>query len=105
MKAIAKFFLDIKKNNTMFFNVNFPLFTNTKIFNESFLFAKLAQQKLSDEIFLDNLNNSFKIGRKLTKNEYDHQTDFNIIKNNFISITPLSLDLTDFSQFKNLTNK
>ncbi|MDC1133473.1 5'/3'-nucleotidase SurE [Alphaproteobacteria bacterium] len=95
--------LDFKKNNTMFFNVNFPLFTNTNIFNESLLFTKLAKQKSSDEIFLDSLNNSFKIGRMLTKNEIDDKTDLNTIKNNFISITPLLLDLTDFSEFNNLT--
>ena len=95
--------LDLKKNNAMFFNVNFPLFTNTNIFNESLLFTKLAKQKSSDEIFLDSLNNSFKIGRMLTKNEIDDQTDLNTIKNNFISITPLLLNLTDFSEFNNLT--
>ena len=95
--------LDFKKNNAMFFNVNFPLFTNTNIFNESLLFTKLAKQKSSDEIFLDNFNNSFKIGRMLTKNEMDDKTDLNTIKNNFISITPLLLNLTDFSEFNNLT--
>ena len=95
--------LDLKKNNAMFFSVNFPLFTNTNIFNESLLFTKLAKQKSSDEIFLDSLNNSFKIGRMLTKNEIDDKTDLNTIKNNFISITPLLLNLTDFSEFNNLT--
>ena len=97
--------LDMKSNKTMFYNVNFPLFTNSKSFNDSFVFTKLAKQKSSDEIYLDNLNNSFKIGRMLTKNEIDYKTDLNIIKNNCISITPLLLDLTDVSEFNTLIDK
>ena len=99
---IIDMLLKTKKNKLKFFNVNFPLSTNSKIFNKSFLFTKLAKQKISDEIFLDNINNSFKIGRMLTKTEIDDQTDLEAIKNNYISITPLLLDLTSFSDFNEL---
>ena len=97
--------LNMKRNKTMFYNVNFPLFTNSKLFDDSFFFTKLAKQKSSDEIYLDNLNNSFKIGRMLIKNEIDYKTDLNIIKNSCISISPLLLDLTDFSEFNTLIDK
>ena len=91
-----------KTNNSKFFNVNFPLSANIIKSNENFHFTKLAKQKRLDEILLNNLNNSFQIGRMVNNNLADDKTDLNVIQNNFISITPLTLNLTDFVTFNDL---
>ena len=89
-------------NKPMFFNVNFPLSSLTKIDRKNFLYTRLANQKSADEIILNNNNKSFKIGHMLIKNNIISNTDLDVIKNNKVSITPLSLDLTNFNQFNYL---
>ena len=87
----------------MFFNVNFPS-SLSKAVDKNFLYTKLANQKKSDEIILNQNNKSFKIGQMLTENNNISNTDLETIKNNKISITPLSLDITDIDRFNYLTN-
>jgi 5'-nucleotidase len=81
----------------MFFNVNFPL--SSKTVDRNFLYTKLANQKLSDQVILNESNSSFKIGQMLTKTNIFSLSDLDAIKSNKISITPLSLDITNFDQF------
>ena len=87
----------------MFFNVNFPS-SLSKAVDKNFLYTKLANQKKADEIILNQNNKSFKIGQMLTENNNTSNTDLETIKNNKISITPLSLDITDIDRFNYLTN-
>ena len=87
----------------MFFNVNFPS-SLSKVIDKNFLYTKLANQKKADEIILNQNNKSFKIGQMLTENNNISNTDLEAIKNNKISITPLSLDITDNDRFNYLIN-
>ena len=87
----------------MFFNVNFPS-SLSKAVDKNFLYTKLANQKKADEIILNQNNKSFKIGQMLTENNNISNTDLEAIKNNKISITPLSLDITDNDRFNYLIN-
>ena len=87
----------------MFFNVNFPS-SLSKAVDKNFLYTKLANQKKADEIILNQNNKSFKIGQMLTENNNISNTDLETIKNNKISITPLSLDITDIDRFNYLSN-
>jgi len=87
----------------MFFNVNFPS-SLSKAVDKNFLYTKLANQKKADEIILNQNNKSFKIGQMLTENNNISNTDLEAIKNNKISITPLSLDITDINRFNYLIN-
>jgi 5'-nucleotidase len=82
----------------MFFNVNFPS-SLSKTFDKNFSYTKLAIQKKSDEIILNQNNKSFKIGQMLTETNNVSNTDLETIKNNKISITPLSLDITNIDRF------
>ena len=83
----------------MFFNINFPSASFSKIVDKNFLYTKLANQKIADEIILNENNKSFKIGRMLTEINNFYNTDLEAIKNNKISITPLSLDITNLDRF------
>ena len=85
----------------MFFNVNFPS-SLSKAVDKNFLYTKLANQKKADEIILNQNNKSFKIGQMLTENNNISNTDLEAIKNNKISITPLSLDISDTDRFNYL---
>jgi 5'-nucleotidase len=82
----------------MFFNVNFPS-SLSKAVDKNFLYTELANQKKADEIILNQNNKSFKIGQMLTENNNISNTDLEAIKNNKISITPLSLDITNIDRF------
>ena len=97
--------IDLNSDNPLFFNVNFPLSSLFKDDQINFLYTKLANHKIADEIIISNNNRSFKIGRMLTKNNNLSYTDLDAIENNKISITPLSLDLTNIDKFNFLVNK
>ena len=86
--------------NRMFFNVNFP--SSSKTFDSNPLYTKLANQKLADKVILNESKCSFKIGQMLTKINSSSLTDLGAMKNNKISITPLSLDITNFDQLNYL---
>ncbi len=90
--------LNQSSDSPIFFNVNFPS-SLSKTFDKNFLYTKLANQKIADEIILNENNKSFKIGRMLTEINNFSNTDLEAIKNNKISITPLSLDITNLDQF------
>ena len=90
--------LNQSSDSPIFFNVNFPS-SFSKIVDKNFLYTKLANQKIADEIILNENNKSFKIGRMLTEINNFYNTDLEAIKNNKISITPLSLDITNLDRF------
>ena len=53
----------------------------------------------SNNFIINENNKSFKLGRMLTKNDNFSNTDLDAIRNNKISITPLSLDITNLDRF------
>jgi len=73
--------------------------------NSSFLYTKLASQKKSDEIFVNNLESSYKIGRMLNSYQTTQETDMDALSKNKISLTPLTLDLTNISLFNQLNKR
>jgi len=85
----------------MFFNINFPS-SLSKAVDKNFLFTKLANQKIADKVVLNQNNKSFRVGQMLTEINNISNTDLEAIKNNKISITPLSLDITDTDRFNYL---
>ena len=101
---IINYIINLDANEkTMFFNVNFP---NSINFNrKDFLYTKLSNQKLSDDIFLDKNNEYFEIGEMLINKDFNLNSDLHAIKNNKISITPLTIDLTHFDNLNFLINK
>ena len=101
---IIKHLLNLKINSPIYFNVNFPLSKPVSNSNNKFLFTKLASQKQSDEIFVNNSDNSYKLGRMLSDYKSIPETDMDILRQDKVSITPLTLDLTNTSLF-NVLNK
>ena len=73
--------------------------------NQKFLFTKLASQKQSDEIFINNSEKSYKLGRMLNDYKSIPETDMDTLRQDKVSITPLTLDLTNTSLFNNLNKR
>ena len=88
----------------MYFNINFPL-NISESDNTNFLYTKLASQKKSDEIFVNNTETSYKIGRMLNSYQTTQETDMDALSKNKISLTPLTLDLTNISLFNQLNKR
>ncbi len=93
--SIIRDILELKTKLPKFFNVNFPDVFSSKFGNVKSSFTKLASQKIADEIFFDDEYNSFKIGRMINKYNSLINTDLNCLKKNQISITPLSINLSN----------
>ena len=55
----------------------------------------LESQKKGDEIIINENSKYFRIGRMINYNKNSFETDLDILKDNRISITPLSLNLTN----------
>ncbi len=102
---IIKYVINLKIDHPVFFNVNFPLSISNLSYNKNFLFTELASQKKSDEIIVNEIEKSFKIGRMLNHDKCGPNSDLETLKQGKISITPLSLDLTNIDVFKNLNQR
>ena len=101
---IIKNLLKLKIKAPLYFNVNFPL-NISESNNSNFLYTKLASQKKSDEIFVNNTDTSYKIGRMLNSYQTTQETDMDALSKNKISLTPLTLDLTNISLFNQLNKR
>ena len=97
--------LNLKINSPIYFNVNFPSMISETETNEKFLFTKLASQKQSDEIFINNSETSYKLGRMLNDYKSTPETDMDTLRHDKVSITPLTLDLTNTSLFNDLNKR
>jgi 5'-nucleotidase len=102
---IINHLLNLKINSPIYFNVNFPSIISVTDTNEKFLYTKLASQKQSDEIFIDNSKKSYKLGRMLNKYNSIPETDMDTLRQDKVSITPLTLDLTNTSLFNDLNKR
>ena len=99
---VIHYLLDLNKNRTMFYNVNFPFIFSKGSKSDDYLFTELASQKKADEIILSQDSNSFSIGRMINHDKSLFNSDLEALKKNKISITPLLLNLTDSLTVNNL---
>ena len=86
-----------------FYNVNFPYVTSSSLVNVRSSFTILASQKVADEIYFHDDFSSFTIGRMINDHRSSINTDLECLKKNKISITPLSLNLSN-NEFFNKMN-
>ena len=101
---MIKNLLKLKIKSPLYFNINFPL-NISECDNTNFLYTKLASQKKSDEIFVNNTETSYKIGRMLNSYQTSQETDMDALRKNKISLTHLTLDLTNISLFNQLNKR
>ena len=80
-----------KKKNTLF-NINFPSCEIKKV--KKMMFTESSHQKLSDKLIFNPSDNSFKIGNMNIDDNQGLKTDFYAINNNYISVTPISVNST-----------
>jgi len=95
--------LKIKSKSPKFYNVNFPYVLPSNIDNIKSSFTTLASQKIADEIFFNEDFSSFSIGRMVNNDKSLTNTDLECLQKNKISITPLSLNLSN-NEFLNKVN-
>ena len=100
---IINYLLKIKSQTPKFYNVNFPYIISSNLENVKSSFTTLASQKIADEILFNDNFSSFTIGRMI--NDYSSliNTDLECLQKNKISITPLSLNLSN-NEFFNKMN-
>ena len=100
---IISYLLKIKSQTSMFYNVNFPYIISPDLENVKSSFTTLASQKIADEILFDDNFRSFTIGRMINKQRSSTNPDLECLKKNKISITPLTLNLSN-NEFFNKMN-
>ena len=101
---IINYLLKIKSQRPKFYNVNFPYTISSNLKNVRSSFTTLASQKIADEILFDDEFSSFSIGRMINNHSSLINTDLECLKKNKISITPLSLNLSDNEFFKKMNH-
>ena len=101
---IINYLLKIKSQTPRFYNVNFPCIISSNLENISSSFTTLASQKIADEILFDDDFSSFMIGRMINDHSSLINTDLECLKKNNISITPLSLNLSNNEFFKKMNH-
>ena len=92
---IVNYLINLKNHSPFFFNINFPYILSKVSHIQKFCFTKLESQKKGDEIIINENSKYFRIGRMINYNKNSFHTDLDILKDNRISITPLSLNLTN----------
>ena len=100
---IINYLLKIKSKSPKFYNVNFPYALPSNLDNIKSSFTTLASQKIADEIFFNDDFSSFSIGRMVNDHKSLTNTDLECLQKNKISITPLSLNLSN-NEFLNKVN-
>lgn len=84
------------------FNVNFPYRYNP---NFNIKITKQGKMKLGDDIILQNQTKNklvYKIGKMYQLGMFDSQSDIAAIRSGDVSITPLTIDLTNHKELNNL---
>ena len=101
---IINYLLKIKLKTPKFYNVNFPYIISSNLDNVKSSFTTLASQKIADEILFDDDFSSFMIGRMINDHSSLINTDLECLKKNKISITPLSLNLSNNEFLKKMNH-
>ncbi len=106
-KVVEKYFLkvvskinEIKFVENSFFNVNFPNCDVEKV--KEILITKVCHNKVSDEIHVNMKDNYFEIGKMNVRDISDIKSDFYALKNYCISITPISINMTNNNYFNDI---
>ena len=84
---------NIFSNESLLYNINFP--NCDKVDAKGILYTNCANQKRSDKLIFNCEENFFRIGKMNINEKNDLKTDYFALKNNNISLTPLSINLTD----------
>ena len=79
-------------------NINFPPIPSNEV--KGIKVAELDSHKLSDNIINGNNISSFRIGSMITKEHQKEGSDLYELKNGFITITPLNLNVTNYKSLK-----
>lgn len=103
-KKIVEYILKNRKNKKYFLNINFP-----KHNPKGIKITCLGERKYEDVIYKkrDPIGVPYYwLKSKLVKNlsQKDSSSDISCIKDGYISITPLTFDVTDFMQLPHLNN-
>ena len=99
---VIRYLLSLKTKIPKFFNVNFPYIFPSSLENINISFTKLASQKIADEIFFDDDFSYFTIGKMINQHKSIINTDLDCLKKNKISITPLSINLSNYELLKKM---
>ena len=92
-----------KLSSNTILNINVPDVTFEQI--KGYKTTVLGRRHKSEDVFPDGLDSSkYWIGENGKEAENGPGTDFDAIKNNFVSITPLHIDLTNYGEVKVLEN-
>jgi len=92
-----------KLSSNTILNINVPDVTFEQI--KGYKTTVLGRRHKSEDVFPDGLDSSkYWIGENGKEAENGPGTDFDAIKNNFVSITPLHIDLTNHGEVKVLEN-
>ena len=81
-------------------NINFPPVIESEV--KGFQFVELDSHKLSDNIINNSNSSKFRIGAMITKEHQVKGSDLFVLKNGYISITPLSLNVTNLEILKSM---
>ena len=98
--SLLKNILSNKKNLNTVININFPPVDATKV--NGIKFVELDSHKLSDNIENNSDGTNFRIGAMITKDHQVKGSDLYYLKKGFISVTPLSLNVTDYSSLNEM---
>ena len=88
MTKLSKIFSD----NSLLYNINFP--NCDKVDVKGMSYTNCAHQKISDELIVNSEESFFKIGKMNIIEKKNIKNDYLELKNNNITMTPLSINLT-----------
>ena len=102
IKKIIDKLINYKWPEATLFNVNFPCRYDPKF---NIKVTRQGKMKLGDDIILQNQTNDtfvYKIGKMFRSDMVDPKTDIAAIKSGNVSITALTIDLTNYKELDNL---
>ena len=102
IKKIINKLINFNWPEATLFNVNFPYRYNP---NFNIKITKQGKMKLGDDIILQNQTKNkfvYKIGKMHQSGMFDSKTDIAAIRSGDVSITPLTIDLTNHKELDNL---
>ncbi len=102
IKKIIDKLINYKWPEATLFNVNFPCRYDPKF---NIKVTRQGKMKLGDDIILQNQTNDtfvYKIGKMFRSDVVDPKTDIAAIKSGNVSITALTIDLTNYKELDNL---
>ena len=92
---LLKKIISNKKIPNTIININFPPVDKSEV--KGTKFVELDSHKLSDNIEYESNSSNFRIGAMITKDHQIKGSDLYYLKKGYISVTPLALNVTDYS--------